>query len=49
MQGRCRASRFRAAAEAERRSPSARCGALTIDEDLSFSEDRQGVHRRMAN
>jgi hypothetical protein len=49
MQGRCSASRFGPVAEAERRNASARCGAVTFDDYLVFSEDCEGLHRRMAS
>jgi hypothetical protein len=47
MQNRCGASRFRSAAEAESRN--AICGTIPLDNNLDFSEDRQGVYRRMAS
>jgi hypothetical protein len=44
MQNRCGASR--SSAEAESRN--AICGTIHLGNILGFSEDRQGVYRRMA-
>ena len=46
MQNRCGASRFRPSTEAESRN--AICGTVPLDDNLDFSEDRQGMYRRMA-
>jgi hypothetical protein len=46
MQNGYGSSRFRPSTEAESRN--AICGTAPLDDNFDFSEDRQGVYRRMA-